>query len=103
MKNLSNIIFSFLLLFFFDFSFAQASETEVDSTYLIYQEQLKDLYISRGLGSSKKEIDSIMSLYKTNQISSNENFAQILIDLYSFSVRMEYRTRARPRPRSRCR
>jgi CHAT domain-containing protein len=82
MKKHRTRIITLFLLFFCNFSFAQNSESVIDSTYLIYQEQLKDLYIARGLGSAKNEIDSIIALYKTNEISSDDNFAQILSTLF---------------------
>jgi CHAT domain-containing protein len=84
-NNMQKLILTGLLLLISNFSFSQEIDnriSDVDSTYLIYQEQLRDLYISRGMGSVKNEIDSIMSLYKTNQINSNENFAKILATLF---------------------
>ncbi len=62
------------------FSLISRSQT-IDSSYIIYQEQFKEVMLVRGVGNV--EIKGILNEYKKNNIQSNQDFARLLGSLYS--------------------
>ncbi len=60
--------------------FPAISQEKEDSTYIIYKEQLGALFRTRGM--DEQEISSIMNNYRSNEIKSHHDFAQLLGTLY---------------------
>lgn len=74
---LKRIIFCAALLLFIG---AAKAQQPGDSTYEIYRDQLKKLFVTRGM--VQYEIDSILVQYRQHNITSHENFAKTLGTLY---------------------
>ncbi len=69
-----------LLVLFLFFVLPFQGVTQIDSTYKIYENQIRFLLASRGM--EPVEIDSILAQYSVNQLNSHEHLATTLGTLY---------------------
>ncbi|MFM7636949.1 MAG: CHAT domain-containing protein [Crocinitomicaceae bacterium] len=76
MSLIKNLLFFYLFVYLFP---ALGQEKE-DSTYIIYKEQLGALFRTRGM--DEQEISNLMNNYRSNEIKSHKDFAQLLGTLY---------------------